>query len=603
MSKKIVETLNGEKHPADVCVQIKGDYYVIADPTKENTDANLCFPIAGKHYRLSAGSIIYDHRLKKYVLRTEVIVERGVIGFDDNFDPIFGAFSHPVDYPEEEQVLINHKKRDFLCICITVLQPLLDRDIWQERLSTGVFFKRTDLPIQEFNKITDCDQEYKRSLSYNSGDLLKKAVKIFNDKYKPKEWNKGLEQFPKIAKDYTFGLEFETIKGDIPYRITKPLGLIPLRDGSIDGIEFVTIPHSGKKGIQAILDSLNQLSKRTTYDKECSLHVHVGNLPRTEEFFVALTKVLCMIQEDVYNMFPYYTRGGLNLKKKDYTAPLPATTLLSQMPNKVTKDNIKEAFEPVFSFLSMGHSYKEFDSDLRHVTEHPSDPQGNSKWYVKSRYRWVNMIPLLFGNKQTVEFRIHTPTYSPDKVINYLVCCLAILDFAKTHTERINNGSIHPNQYSSIVDLVHTYLTQFGEKYYTLNDVMHRYWNKRKNFQKQCLLSGDFYANEDSFTNFSTFYTKKEDTSKDILTKKVKKLIYNDTSVVAASNNEISMPSFSGALNSYIREESVPTPTLSVYARASARARRSEIINTSAERRVSSGSNVFSTTSDRTTGL
>mgnify|MGYP000978013104 CR=1 FL=1 len=105
---------------------------------------------------------------------------------------------------------------------------------------------------------------------------------------------------------------------------------------------------------------------------------------------------------------------------------MPAEEILAEMPNKINKDNMAEAFEPIFQFLSMGHTFKEFDNDLSNVTEHPSDPRGNSKWYVKSRYRWVNMIPLLFGNKETVEFRIHTPTYDIDKILNFLLINLEI---------------------------------------------------------------------------------------------------------------------------------------------------------------------------------
>ena len=34
----------------------------------------------------------------------------------------------------------------------------------------------------------------------------------------------------------------------------------------------------------------------------------------------------------------------------------------------------------------MGQVYKDFGEKLSNVKSHPSDPQGTSKWYVKSRY-------------------------------------------------------------------------------------------------------------------------------------------------------------------------------------------------------------------------
>lgn len=521
---KIVTIINGERHPLTSCMKIKGEYYLVADSTIENTDSFVCFNVEEKHYRLSAGSIIYDHRLKKYVLRTQVDVERGVIAFDKDYNPIFGAFSKTRQY---ENIIINYKRRRFECINIDILQPLLDKEIYQERLSSGVFYKRTDLPITEFNKIRACDEDYKRGLAYNSGGALESATNIFKKRYKPTVFNDALSKYENIAKDYTFGLEFETVKGDIPARICNTLGLIPLRDGSIDGIEFVTIPHSGKKGMQAILDSLKELSKRTTYDKNCALHIHVGNLPRTVEFFCALTKVLCVLQPAIYKQFPFYTKGGYRLKNKDYTAPLPAEEILAEMPNKINKDNMAEAFEPIFQFLSMGHTFKEFDNDLSNVTEHPSDPRGNSKWYVKSRYRWVNMIPLLFGNKETVEFRIHTPTYDPDKVINFLILCLAIVDYAKKNETNINSGKYRVKNYDNIQNIVYTYISQFSG-YGSLENHMNNYWKVRKNYQQSSLLNGDFYANEDDFYLTKKLFQDFKSTSKDILTKDLKNVLYGD---------------------------------------------------------------------------
>jgi hypothetical protein len=46
---------------------------------------------------------------------------------------------------------------------------------------------------------------------------------------------KYIKEFP-----YTFGLEFETAGGFIPQHQLYELGLIPLRDGSIKGIEFTS---------------------------------------------------------------------------------------------------------------------------------------------------------------------------------------------------------------------------------------------------------------------------------------------------------------------------------------------------------------------------
>lgn len=52
-------------------------------------------------------------------------------------------------------------------------------------------------------------------------------------------------------KDVTFGIEFETSKIKfVPNDILMKYGLIPLRDGSIRGYEYTTIPLTGTEGIQ-----------------------------------------------------------------------------------------------------------------------------------------------------------------------------------------------------------------------------------------------------------------------------------------------------------------------------------------------------------------
>ena len=51
---------------------------------------------------------------------------------------------------------------------------------------------------------------------------------------------------------YTFGLEFETAGGFLPQHRLYELGLIPLRDGSITGIEFATVVLQGNKGLNLL---------------------------------------------------------------------------------------------------------------------------------------------------------------------------------------------------------------------------------------------------------------------------------------------------------------------------------------------------------------
>lgn len=57
--------------------------------------------------------------------------------------------------------------------------------------------------------------------------------------------------------------------------------------------------------------------------------------------------------------------------------------------------------------------------------------QDNKTYYAN------NVIPIIFGNKQTIEFRIHTPTYDIGKIINFLFFNIYLIDFTITNLQTI----------------------------------------------------------------------------------------------------------------------------------------------------------------------
>src|SRR5690606_21500789 len=155
--------------------------------------------------------------------------------------------------------------------------------------------------------------------------------------------------------------EFETIRGNIPHDICNKLGLIPLRDGSIGGLEFVTIPLSGERGIKSLIESLEELQKRTSYGDDCSLHLHIGNIPRTEQFLLAFFRLICLVEDELFSMFPIYKRENYGIKKKCYTNPFPLKKTMFLMDQCISSPSaIKRNFGVLFDYLSMGNSYRHY---------------------------------------------------------------------------------------------------------------------------------------------------------------------------------------------------------------------------------------------------
>lgn len=221
---------------------------------------------------------------------------------------------------------------------------------------------------------------------------------------------------------YTFGLEFETSKGYLPEEVCYQAGLIPLRDGSISGIEYATIPMDGKTGFDLLKYQTEVLREYTDFDKECSLHIHIGGLPVTPNHLLVLYKLAYYLQEELYNYIPGYSFNTSQYKAsgKDYCK----------------KINEYNKFSDLYEYLSGGYS-----SYLGSLEQnHPVDRDRQAKWNIKSRYNYLNIINMAFyKGPKTVEFRFLRPTYNFNKIVNWLYIFNAILQYTETFVD--NNGT------------------------------------------------------------------------------------------------------------------------------------------------------------------
>jgi len=293
---------------------------------------------------------------------------------------------------------------------------------YRERFADGIFYKR-DIKNANFFKKIVAPPVNKRDLPYDSRFSNSITQTQFENFYKPVYDNENLN----ILGDFldksgiTFGLEFETCTGFVPNRICYKYGLLALRDGSIQGLEYVTVPYSGRKGLYALRNVCLELAKRTKFDQSCALHLHLGGLNRDEESILSSYILGYLLQDEFFIMQPAYKKGGMGVKNKDFCKPLGSNVF--NAVNKLSKGatSILSNFKHFFNFVSDGHDYAHYSNKLSKIDSHPSDPSGNHKWQIRSRYRWLNFVPIIFGNKQTLEFRQHTATFNFEKIINFLI--------------------------------------------------------------------------------------------------------------------------------------------------------------------------------------
>ena len=484
-AEKKVITIKGEELPISQCRKFNKLYYKLGNINIQNSGD--CYLINGKCYREETGLIVYNYSIKEYVILNDNLLQGVVDVADGNL--IIGYFNNNTKY---SKITDKNGKSHWLYN----VEIFNNNKEYREHLSTGNFYHISTLQAWKFNKIEFPNKNYKYSLPYDSKGIIGNNLKNYNENYNP-EISQNIKNYAPLLENLSFGLEFETTKGHIPDRVLNQYGLIPLRDGSISGIEYVTVPMEGEKGLQCTADILKELKKRTSYsDKTCSLHLHLGDIPRTKEFILAFFKVGMKIQDEMFQMFPLYKKYNYHIKNKNYSAPLPTFEILSQLDPIIDSRNIDENFGILYKYLSMGQDFKSVGNNLENVLSHPADPNGNQKWNVKTRYYLYNILPLIFGNKQTIEFRIHTPTYDVNKILPFIFMNSLIVNFVIRNQKLILNRKNFINSWS-LLDILYMQIDQYDiPNRNKFKDLLYSYIEIRKNYCENQILKGNIVGTE-----------------------------------------------------------------------------------------------------------
>jgi len=359
-----VKTYNGEIARKKDCRFIKGEFYI---------KNKQCFEIDGTWYRINSGYIALDHETKKYALIKGSSMIKGIVSYSKEEDNIVLGYFTPNNFTN---VRVSTQSGEYIAINKEILN-----DGFYFNLYNLIYIHHSINKSSTWNKINDSF-----NLSNNRyRDLVYNLRHVSEDKIaKLKEYSLGRlhkysapENITKMVKylpsEYTYGIEFETFSGMVPEDELASGGLVPLRDGSIRGIEYATIPYSSLnigKAVSLACNTLNQFVKMSHNE---SLHLHIGGMKNINEEYVGILYTLCCILEnEIYSMFPKYYAETSKFKSrgKDYNKPLVRAL--------VDKDPIT-TFSNISTYLSSGKKYGGFGSN------HPSDPDGSHKWQVEAR--------------------------------------------------------------------------------------------------------------------------------------------------------------------------------------------------------------------------
>jgi len=462
---RIVKTVFGKSTKRSECRYIKGDFY------KMNEE---CFKFEGRWYRINSGFLVQDITTGKYILK-------------ESEDIIYGLAVNT-----EGKLVIGHFVRN-LFMNLPISSTSIPHDILRETpiegntvyannmevvkklglvedIPTGIFMKRGDA-----SKKIAINGSYNFNIDYSfetSGQTIKDAFR----EYSKNKIGKSLNS--RLLDNITYGWEFETTDGFIHPRHLMKTSLIPLRDGSISGYEYVTCPLQGAHGLDTTIAAAKVMKKYTTNNISCALHLHIGNIPKNEAFLVDFYKVCYSIQRDIFNIFPQAMERTSKYKDRDYCNKIPKLAL--------NFGNVTSA--KIIDWVAHRDGY--YANNYRGLgrVSHPDDEGNNRKWAISSRYVWMNLVPYIFSDRHTVEFRIHTPSSNPAKLINWLYICAGIVNFTKKFAPNYLDISLEKLTLKQIIKTV------YGDSK-DISDYLCKYIDWRKAFMNQCATSGDDIGN------------------------------------------------------------------------------------------------------------
>ena len=474
-----VTTATGKVAKRANCAYIGGKYYIIGDP--EIKDSGERYPMETgdgeiKRYRIETGKIDWNHYVGRYqfsfMLKTAILPDGTIGSTSGPIELSSGYFVDDdrriVEYPVTE----TNDDVGFWCTetgHYYVTYNGKPSNVLRENMSRNNRARYT---------IFGGTQRGTYNIEDVPGNLLASVEKEAD---KPKLLRNGVEQVYTALRGLNLGAEFETSKGIIPEPWLMRYGMIPLRDGSINGVEYTSIVVNSLNRFNNLFEFLIKGRPYMAVDRTTSMHLHFSIPGLTapldiKKFALSLYMLYYHLQNELEFMVPLYKRSREHSdnNNKDYCKSLPNLRLYYN-DLRENPDNIDEWFNPIFRLFNDGQPLTR-TSNL--VTRHPA--QDTVKYNRQGRYAALNMFNLFFKRSHTVEFRLHHGTVNSDKIVSWILICAAIVNFAKDNYEQIvvqkykfNLDDIIRNIYSDnefmvgyLISYINVRRNQFEDSYF-----------------------------------------------------------------------------------------------------------------------------------------
>lgn len=400
--EKLVICNNGKKYPQKECCYSDGKWFHSSESEYVTIDA-------------------YDGKLiakrRAYPVITKIRVVNGSVGVEQ-------GFVHQNNTPFVIPFYSNKLNMEG----VVISESCIEGWKYKEDISCGklVDFERKIMPVSEIVHYDSFKNPYFKD---GIDDKTKLKMGIISPSYQISE---GVR--------YSFGVEIELARGFIPYWKSKQFNISVTRDGSLNngagGAEVVTGILKGDTGFYHLQEICNELAPRTSVDRFCGDHFHVGGLDFTDKFIVNMYLLCQILEPEILSIVPASRRDNTycrNLKKFKLDRAVNSYDL-----------KLKEDYNKLFKWVA----FEQVVNPTFKYNKNTQHPLGYKCGYNHStpRYCWINFVPAMFKTRdkieyKTIEFRNMEGSTNFEKIKNWALLCLAIVKFADKYSEFIEENT------------------------------------------------------------------------------------------------------------------------------------------------------------------
>jgi hypothetical protein len=459
---------------------INNKKYKVGDITK--IDSGECYLVAGKYRREEAGYIAYNWTKKQYVMKSDENLIQGFV-LDDKGEVRVGFFTSDNGTPLMDKngnlyMNLEVAKIKGLSIAIGTTSNILTDKV--SLASRG---------NQKENYVGVNSEVYSAKDSADFATKCKAPI-LFNDN----------SEFSLLLNPFTYGVELETSSGNLPKMFLDRYLLVPLKDGSITGHEYVTIPHKASSIIPYTVNACEALYDNCLVDNECSLHLHIGMAPPPHVLLVPFYVLMFRLQNEIHELFAPFKKSIEFLARKrggakDHCKYLPPLGWGFCKESEIYNNIIKWVTHGEVDAASFddGKTYSKLN---------------DQKWNIDSRYYIVQFVNYLFGKSPTIEFRLHSGTLDKHKAVFWIYICAGLIKYAMSHKKELMDTNVKIMLATVIREI-------YGKASPELCIVLLDYIDKRKKLHIEHVIKGNIYEDlnqlytlKENFPMFSSDYVK-----------------------------------------------------------------------------------------------